>query len=441
MGNAKTLQDVLPKLMRVAERAKREPEARILSLAHLVDEELMKEAYRRIRKDAAVGVDGVTKEQYGKQLEGNLRRLHTRMREGRYRHQPIRRVHIPKAPGKTRPIGISTIEDKVVQNALTMVLEVLYEPVFLECSYGFRPGRSAHDALRTVNAACMRGDVSWVLEADIESFFDSIDRKKLMEMLRQRVNDEDFARLVGKCLHVGVLDGAEYSEPDVGTAQGSALSPMLGNIYLHHVLDAWLDREVRPQLRGKACLVRYADDLVIGFERREDAEMVMAMMHERMAAYGLRLHPEKTRLVRFDRPTPRQVGGKGPGTFDFLGFTLLWRKTRNGPWGQNFRTREARLQKAIVAITDFCRRHRHEPVKAQHASLCRRINGHFNYFGVNGNVASLARLVREATRAWFKWLRRRSNRAHLNWQRYGDLLRAFPLPRPCVKVQLWAKLT
>ncbi len=332
MGNAKTLQDVLPKLMRVAERAKREPEARILSLAHLVDVDLMKEAYRRIRKGAAVGVDGVTKEQYGRQLEDNLRRLHTRMREGRYRHQPIRRVHIPKAPGKTRPIGISTIEDKVVQNALTMVLEILYEPVFLDCSYGFRPGRSAHDALRTVNAACMRGEVSWVLEADIESFFDSIDRKKLMEKLRQRVNDEDFARLVGKCLHVGVLDGAEYTEPDVGTAQGSALSPMLGNIYLHHVLDVWLDRQVRPQLRGKTCLVRYADDLVIGFERREDAEMVMAMLHARMAACGLRLHPEKTRLVPFDRPAPRQDGGKGPGTFDFLGFTLLWRKTRNGPW-------------------------------------------------------------------------------------------------------------
>jgi group II intron reverse transcriptase/maturase len=267
-------------------------------------------------------------------------------------------VHIPKAPGKTRPIGISTIEDKIVQNALTMVLEVLYEPVFLDCSYGFRPGRSAHDALRTVNAACMRGEVNWVLEADIESFFDSIDRKKLMEMLRQRANDESFLRLVGKCLHVGVLDGEKYTEPDVGAAQGSALSPMLGNIYLHHVLDVWLDREVRPQLRGKASLARYADDLVIGFERREDAEKVMAMLHQRMAEYGLRLHPEKTRLVPFGRPPRRQDGGKGPGTFDFLGFTLLWRRTRQGNWGQNFRTRKARLQRAKVALNDFCRRHR-----------------------------------------------------------------------------------
>jgi RNA-directed DNA polymerase len=441
MSDAKTSTDLSPKLMKVAERAKREPEARLLALAYLMDEELLKEAFGRIRKDAAVGVDGVTKEQYGAHLDDNVRGLHARMKEGRYRHQPIRRVHIPKAPGRTRPIGISTIEDKIVQNALTMVLGAIYEQDFMDCSYGFRPGRSAHDALRTMNAACMRGEVNVALEADIESFFDSIDRKKLMEMLRQRVNDESFMRLVGKCLHVGVLDGEDYTEPDVGTAQGSVLSPMLGNIYLHHVLDVWLDREVKPRLRGKTCLVRYADDLVIGFERPEEAEMVMAMLRQRMAEYGLRLHPEKTRLVPFKRPPTRQDGGKGPGTFDFLGFTLLWQKTRKGHWGQNFKTRKARLQRAKQALNDFCRRHRHEPVKEQHASLCRRINGHFNYFGVNGNLARLAQLVRAATRIWYKWLKRRSNRTRLNWQRFGDILRAFPLPRPRIKVQLWAKLT
>jgi group II intron reverse transcriptase/maturase len=441
MSGAKTPKGLSPKLLKVAERAKREPEARILALAHLLDEELLKEAFDRIRKDAAVGVDGVTKEQYGERLEENIRVLHTQMREGRYRHQPIRRVHIPKAPGKTRPIGISTVEDKIVQNALTTVLGAIYEQDFLDCSYGFRPGRSAHDALRTLNAACMRNEVSWVLEADIESFFDSIDRKRLMEMLRQRVNDESFMRLVGKCLHVGVLDGEEYSEPDVGTAQGSTISPMLGNIYLHHVLDVWLDREVKPRLRGKVCLVRYADDLVIGFERREEAEMVMGMLRQRMAEYGLRLHPEKTRLVPFERPPSRSEGGKGPGTFDFLGFTLFWQKTRKGHWGQNFRTRKARLQKAVAAIADFCRRHRHEPVKEQHASLCRRIHGHINYFGVNGNLASLAQLVRATKRNWYKWLRRRSNRTRLTWRSFGDILEAFPLPRPRIRKQLWAKLT
>ncbi|HEX2798763.1 MAG TPA: group II intron reverse transcriptase/maturase [Thermoanaerobaculia bacterium] len=440
MSGAKTSTNLSPKLLKVAERAKREPETRLLALAHLMDEELLKEAFGRIKKDAAVGVDGVTKEQYGACLEENIRALHAKMREGRYRHQPIRRVHIPKAPGRTRPIGISTVEDKIVQNALATVLGAIYEQDFLDCSYGFRPRRSAHDALRSLNAACMRDEVSWVLEADIESFFDSIDRKKLMEMLRQRVNDESFLRLVGKCLHVGVLDGEEYSEPDVGTAQGSALSPMLGNIYLHHVLDVWLDREVRPRLRGKACLVRYADDLVIGFERREEAEMVMAMLQQRMAEHGLRLHPDKTRLVPFQRPPSGHEGGKGPGTFDFLGFTLLWRRTRKGDWAQNFKTRKARLQRAKLALSDFCRRHRHLSVKEQHASLCRRISGHFNYFGVNGNLASLVRLARAAERIWYGWLRRRSHRTRLNWQRFGAILRAFPLPRPRIRVQLWAKL-
>jgi len=441
MSDAQTPTNLSPKLMKVAERAKRAPEARLLALAYLMDEELLKEAFGRIRKDAAVGVDGVTKEQYGAHLDDNIQGLHTRMKEGRYRHQPIRRVHIPKAPGKTRPIGISTIEDKVVQNALTMVLGAIYEQDFKDCSYGFRPGRSAHDALRTLNAACMRDEVNVVLEADIESFFDSIDRKKLMEMLRLRVSDESFMRLVGKCLHVGVLDGEDYTEPDVGTAQGSVLSPMLGNIYLHHVLDVWLDREVKPRLRGKTCLVRYADDLVIGFQRPEEAEMVMAMLKQRMAEYGLRLHPEKTRLVPFRRPSRWQDGGKGPGTFDFLGFTLLWQKTMKGRWGQNFRTRTARLQRAKLALNDFCRRHRHQPIKEQHASLCRRINGHFNYFGVNGNLRCLDRLLRAAERAWHKWLNRRSNRTRLNWQRFRGLLRALPLPRPGVRVHIWPKRT
>ena len=441
MSGATTPQGMSPKLLKVAERAKRDPGTRLLALAHLLDEEMLKEAYGRIRKDAATGVDGVTKGQYGEQLEDNLRRLHERMKQGRYRHQPIRRVHIPKAAGKTRPIGISSIEDKIVQNALTMVLEAIYEQDFLDCSYGFRPGRSAHDALRTLNAACMRGEVNAVLETDVKSFFDSIDRKKLMEMLRQRVNDESFMRLVGKCLHVGVLDGEKYSEPEVGAAQGSVLSPMLGNIYLHHVLDVWLEREVRPRLGGKMCLVRYADDLVIGFERPAEAEMVLGMLQQRMAEYGLKLHPEKTRIVPFRRPPPRQDGGKGPGTFDFLGFTLLWRKTRKGHWGQNFATRKARLQRAKQALNDYCRSHRHKPVKEQHASLCRRISGHFNYFGVNGNFASLWRLMRAAQRIWYRWLRRRSNRTRLNWRRFKDLLRAFPLPRPSIRVQLWAKLT
>jgi len=438
MSGATTPGSVFTKLGKVAERAKRDPLTRILALAHLLDVELLKVAFGRLRKDAAVGIDGVTWEQYQARLDENIRALHERMKAGRYRHQPIRRVHIPKEPGKTRPIGISTVEDKVVQTALAIVLGAIYEQDFLECSYGFRPRRSAHDALRALDAAAMQGKAEWVLEADIQSFFDSLDRNELMEMLRQRVADESFMRLVGKCLHVGILDGAQYSEPSEGTVQGSTLSPLLGNVYLHHVLDAWFEREVKPRLRGRACLIRYADDFVIGFERRDDAERVMEVLGRRMGRYGLKLHPEKTRLLRFGRPSERQTGGKGPATFDFLGFTVLWRRTRKGFWALGLKTRKARLLRAIRAIAEFCRRHRHDSVREQHAALGSRMRGHFNFFGVNGNYPSLERLFRAARGLWFVWLRRRSQRTRLTWKRYEVLLGVLPLPKPRIKVQLWA---
>ncbi len=274
------------KLLEVRERAKRDPHKRFMSLAHLIDEAALKRAYDGVRKDAAVGVDGITKEQYGQDLDVKLRGLHQRLRSKTWRHQPIRRVHIPKEQGKTRPIGISSFEDKVVQGAVREVLEAVYEPVFLDVSFGFRRGRSAHDALRALNRVLHRGEVSWILEADIVSFFDSIDRRMLMEMLRERVADGSLLRLVGKCLHVGILDGEEYSEPEGGTVQGSSLSPLLGNVYLHHVLDLWFEREVLPRMRGKAHLVRYADDLVIGFEREDDAKRVMAVIGRRFKRFG-----------------------------------------------------------------------------------------------------------------------------------------------------------
>jgi group II intron reverse transcriptase/maturase len=428
-----------PGLLKVAERAKRDPEGTTFAVAHLLDEHALGRAYGRVRKDAAVGVDGITKEQYGRDLERNLRDLRERMRTMRYRHQPIRRVHIPKGKGKTRPIGISTIEDKVVQGALREVLEVLYEPVFSDGSYGFRPGRRAHDALRALNRALNGGQVSVIVEADIQSFFDSIVRTMLMEMLRERVADGSFLRLVGKCLNVGVLDGEEFSEPETGTAQGSVLSPILGNVYLHHVLDHWFERDVLPRLRGRAHLIRYADDFVIGFEREDDAKRVMEVLPRRFERFGLTLHPDKTRVVPFQRPPDDQEGGKGPGSFDFLGFTHFWRRSRRGRWVPGATTCTARLRRAITAVADFCRRQRHKSIKEQHAKLKVRLVGHYNYYGINGNSRSLERLLHEATRAWHKWLNRRSQRARLSWERFkAGIWRVFPLPRPRIAVQLWA---
>ena len=317
------------------------------------------------------------------------------------------------------------------------MLEAVYEPIFSESSHGFRPGRGCHDAIRALDRQAHQGRVGFILEADIVSFFDSIDRKMLLEMLQERVPDGSLLRLIGKCLHAGILDGDEYSEPEMGTAQGSVLSPLLGNIYLHNVLDRWFEREVKPRLHGKAILVRYADDFVITFERQEDAQRVMDVLPKRMGRFGLTLHPDKTRLLPFGRPPRKQQQGKGPGSFDFLGFTLYWKRTRGGTWELACTTRQARLRRSIAAIADYCRRHRHQPVKVQHESLKRRIQGHFNYFGVNGNTARLGNLVEEAKRLWFKWLRRRSQRSRLTWERFEELLKRFPLPTPRVMVRIW----
>src|SRR5262249_20299662 len=393
--------------------------------------------YHRLRADAAVGIDGITKEQYGQELERNIRGLHERLRTKRWRHQPIRRIHIPKENGKSRPIGISTTEDKIVQEALRELLEAIYEPIFHDCSYGFRRGRSAHDALRGVNRMLFRGEVSWILEIDVESFFDSIHRKMLLEMLQERVVDGSLKRLVGKCLHVGIFDGDEYSEPEEGTVQGSVLSPVLGNIYLHHVLDGWFERDVMPRIRGRARLIRYADDAVIGFENEADARKVLEALRKRFARYGLRLHPEKTRVVAFLRPERTAKNGKAKATFDFLGFTHYWRRVRSGRWMPWVRTRTARLRRFIGAVADWCRSHRHQPVKEQHAALTQRIAGHFNYFGVNGNVPCLQYVLRACTVVWHKWLNRRSQRASKTWDEFNDLLQRYPLPPASVRVQLW----
>jgi group II intron reverse transcriptase/maturase len=392
-----------------------------------------------MRKDAAVGVDGVTWETYGANLEANLQDLHERLRTMRYRHQPIRRVHIPKENGSTRPIGVSAVEDKIVQGALYEVLEAVYEQDFLDCSHGFRRGRKAHDALRALDRAVMAGAAHVILEFDIVSFFDSLVRPTLKEMLQTRIDDRSLMRLIGKCLHVGILDGARFEEPEEGTVQGSALSPLLGNIYLHHVLDLWFENEVKPLMRGKVAFVRYADDGVFGFERQDDAEWVMKALEQRLASFGLKLHPDKTRLLDFRRPPRSQTGGKGPGTFDFLGFTIYWGHSRKGNWVLKCKTRNARLRRAKEAVYDWCRRHRHLPVQEQHTALMRKLRGHFNYFGVTNNSRCLDELVESAKKTWHKWLNRRSQRSRLTWKRFEALLADYPLQLPTPTILLWGR--
>jgi RNA-directed DNA polymerase len=438
MKGAMTSENMSPGLLRVMERARRNPHERQLSLAYLIDVESLRRAYHRIRKKAVVGVDGVTKEQYGQDLEDNLQNLHQRLKTMKYRHQPIRRIHIPKGKNRKRPIGISCLEDKIVQGALTEILGAIYEQDFLDGSFGFRPNRSAHDALKELVRVARKGGANVVFEADVKSFFDTVHRRTMLEMLEKRIADKSFMRLVGKCLHVGVLEGHAFTRPDEGTVQGSIISPMLGNIYLHNVLDKWFEERVKPRLWGKATLIRYCDDFIICFERMDDAKRVESVLNKRVEKCHLSLHPEKTRLIDFRRPPLDKSGGKGPGKFDFLGFTMYWRRNRKGPgWHLACKTRKARLSQAVQSIYDLCRRQRHEPVAVQHKALVSRIRGHFGYFGVNENHKSLSSLVHWARRAWYKWLNRRSQRAGLNWKRFLDLSKDYPFPKPKVYVNIW----
>lgn len=438
MADAMTSGSMLPKLLEVAERAKT-LDARFFALAYLIDVPALERAFKRLRKRAAVGVDGVTVEQYGERLQENLRDLHQRMKAGKYRHQPLRRTYIRKEDGSSRPIGISAVEDKIVQSALREVLETVYEPAFMDCSFGFRPGRSAHDAVRSIQQACDRRKVNWVLEADIMSFFDSINRQKLQEMLQERVPDGSIKRLVGKCLKVGVLEGEELSWAKDGTTQGSTLSPLLGNIYLHHVLDLWFGTQVKPRLRGVAHLVRYADDFIMCFENKRDAERVLEILPKRMEKFDLKLHPDKTRLVPFNRPRKRGTDRKGPGTFDFVGFTFYWKRRRSGNWGLGVKTRRKSSRRFLRNVYDWCRRHRHLPVKEQYRKLKQKLVGHLAYFGVNGNQRSMRSVIYWTKCVWGKCLRRRSQKAHrLTWEVFfGPYMRRFRFPEPRVSVNIW----
>jgi group II intron reverse transcriptase/maturase len=425
---------VFTKLERIAKLAKQAPKRAFTTLAHHIDIDWLKEAYRRTRKDGAVGVDGQTAKEYAANLEENLQSLLERAKSGTYRAPPVRRVHIPKGDGsQMRPIGIPTFEDKVLQRAVAMVLEAVYEQDFLNCSYGFRPGRSAHQALVVLQheAVCRAG--GWVLEIDIRKFFDTIDHAHLRELLCRRVRDGVLLRLIGKWLNAGVLEEGELSRPEAGTPQGGVISPLLANVYLHEVLDAWFERDVKPRLQGQALLIRYADDAVLLFSREEDARRVMEVLPKRFGKYGLTLHPEKTRLIEFQRPDRRQPrGGNGdrPGTFDLLGFTHYWGLSRKGKWVVKRKTARDRFSRALKRVAQWCRLHRHYSIAEQQRTLAQKLRGHFGYFGIIGNSEALRRFRRLVVYAWRKWLSRRSQRAFVTWDHMMKLLEQYPLPQP-----------
>ena len=426
---------VYTKQQRIAQLAREAPEMAFTTLAHHIDLDWMLEAYQRTRKDGAVGVDQQSAADYAANLGENLKSLMERMHAGSYFAPPVRRVHIPKGDGtQTRPIGIPTFEDKVLQRAVVMVLEAIYEQDFLKCSYGFRPGRSAHQALATIwqQATAMGG--GWVLEIDIRKFFDTLDHAHLRTILRRRIRDGVLERLIGKWLNAGVMEEGKLSYPKAGSPQGGVVSPLLANAYLHEVLDTWFEHTVKPRLKGRAELIRYADDALLVFAEEADARKVLDVLPKRFGKYGLTLHPEKTRLVAFKRPPERK--GKGseqapkPGTFDMLGFTHFWGKSQKGRWVIKRKTAKDRFTRALKVVAQWCRKNRHEPIQKQQQALGRKLRGHDAYYGIIGNVDALWRFRYWVTRAWRKWLSRRSQRAYISWNRFNRLLVRYPLPAP-----------
>ena len=430
------------KQQKIATLAREAPQMVLLTLAHHIDLMWLEEAYRRTRKDAAMGVDGVTAEAYEARLHENLSDLLERFKSGRYRAPPVRRIHIPKdGTKKTRPIGIPTLEDKVLQRAVLMVLEPVYEQDFLECSYGFRPGRSAHQALQALWQGLMDIGGGWVIDLDIQDFFGSMDRRHLNAFLDQRVRDGVIRRALGKWMQAGVMEEGVISYPERGSPQGGVISPLMSNLYLHEVLDTWFEREVKPRLRGRAFLVRFADDATLVCEREDDARRVLEVLPKRLARFGLRLHPEKTRLVDFRRPP--QMAQKGSASqrarsFDLLGFTHFWGRSRKGRWVVQRKTAKRRFTRALRQIGHWCRRNRHRPLAEQQQALSRKLRGHDAYYGITGNARALARLRHEAHRLWRKWLNRRSRAARLNWAAFARLLQRYPLPPARVVHSIYA---
>lgn len=421
-----------PHIQRIAKEVKEDPERVYTNLAHRIDVGLLGEAFWQLRRNAAAGVDRVTWRAYESNLEENLKDLHQRLKEQRYKAQPVKRVNIDKEDGKQRQLGIATLEDKIVQKAVVLLLEPIYEQEFLPCSYGFRRGLNAHGALHALREQGMEGWINWVIDADIQGFFDRIDRKHLRDLLHRRVKDGGIDRLIGKWFNAGVLDGKELLHPERGVAQGAVISPLLANIYLHHVLDEWFEQEVKPRLRGRAFLVRYADDFVIALEREDDAKRLLDVLPKRMDKYALNLHPDKTRLVRFYRQAKEAAADPENGVFDFLGFTHYWGKSHRGYWVIKRRTISKRKRRATKAIWNWCKTHRHRPLREQHATLCRKLRGLYQYYGIRGNSEALKQLYGEVVRAWRFWLSRCSQKSGIRWDKFRKLLKLLPLPEPRV---------
>ena len=420
---------VSTRLAQIAEQSKREPARVFTTLVHHLDEDFLTEALHQLRKDAAAGIDQMTVAEYSQNLKENISALHQRLVNRTYRAQPAKRVWIPKADGSQRPLAILVLEDKIVQRAVVMLLEAVYEPHFHAFSHGFRRQHSAHGALSYLRDQCLKLGINWIIDADIAKFFDTIEPTHLRTILQRRVNDGAILRLIGMWMHVGVLEEGKVVRSETGTPQGGVISPILANIFLHTVLDEWFETTVRPRMGGNCFLVRFADDFVMGYALKGDAEKVFRVLPKRFERFGLSIHPEKSRLVQFSRPYWRQ--GKGPGTFAFLGFDHYWDKTRSGGWTIKRKTQGKRLRRFLSGLHEWCRVNRHLNIVEQHQTLKSKLRGHYQYYGVRGNYKMLEVVYEHAAAVWKRWLGRRSSKRPANWEQWMVRWQEIcPLPKP-----------
>jgi group II intron reverse transcriptase/maturase len=432
---------VATKLRRIAEKARTEPSFKFTSLYHLMNEELLRECFQRLNKDAAAGIDKVTKERYAENLDANLSELIERLHRMAYIPQPVRRKYIPK-PGsaKQRPLGIPCFEDKLVQAGMVRILEAVYEQDFIGDSYGFRPGRSCHKALRALSETVESKPVNHIVEADIKGFFDHVNQEWLMKFLAHRVGDNRIQRMVKRFLKAGVAEDGTITVSDAGTPQGGVISPLLANIYLHYALDLWFEKVVRKKCTGFARMIRYADDFVVCFQYKTDAEKFRRELGIRLGRYGLEVEPTKTRVMEFGKFAVQNAETKGerPATFDFLGFTHYCGRSQNGKWFRMKRkTAKKRFTVKLKTFKEWLKKARTLKTAELWETAKAKLRGHYAYYGVSDNVKGVSRFAREATKLLFKWLNRRGKRGCLSWAKFNLMLERFPLPEPRITVNMF----
>jgi RNA-directed DNA polymerase len=424
---------MLPHLERINTAARKSAKTRFTALLHHVDEAALLRAFLRQKRSASAGVDGTTVATYELDLAENLRGLHTRIHTGRYRPEPVRRVYIPKSDGSKRPLGIPTLEDKIVQGSVAEVLSAIYEADFMGFSYGFRPKRSPHMALTSLQKAVMTQRVNHVLDSDIRRFFDSVDHQWLLRMLAHRIADPRILRLIRSWLEAGVLESGSWYKTVEGTPQGSGISPLLANVFLHYVLDLWFQQWRRRSAHGRAIIVRYADDFVMGFEKENDARQMRLDLEKRLASFGLALHETKTRLIEFGRfpaLARRERHDKHPETFSFLGFTHYCGWTRDGRFIMKCKTQRERLVSKLKSLRSEAWKIMHAPLAIQYRWLSRILQGHYAYYGRPHNLRSLAMFSQEVRRIWFRLLKRRSQKSRMSWEAFDAMTAQFMLPKP-----------